>query len=241
MKAPAQFTFIQGLPLGHSRRSYELEQSQARSHAASVTHQRQKSRVKLKAGVRHHEVHEEHAIGRFEKMVIPFRALKQTTNKPLTDNERYRTDVTHTLRSTALAIQDSTDPSLQAAAIEQCFLMTPIQGHRTKQRVQKLKHTTTAITPTAFFEEPDPEAPRSFKLSINLEGFPGLRTDPFRCVPNSGDHRIGSTIDFYAQVLNPGNDTFCYIFNVTNVYASFLETIQDEYFFDAGLGLIRYL
>jgi hypothetical protein len=241
MKAPAQFTFIQGLPLGHSRRSYELEQSHARSHAAFVAHQRQKSKVKLRAGLRHHEVPEKHAIERLDKMVIPFRAMKQTANRSWTEDDCCGINVVSALRSTALAIQDSIDPSLQAAAVEHCFLIDPIEGRRTKQRVRKLNNSAALFASTASFQEPDHETPDPFKISINLEGFPGLRTDPFMCIPNSGDHRIGSTIDFYAQVLNPGNDTVCYIFNVTNVYASFLETIQDEYFFDAGLGLIQYL
>src|ERR1700677_3185781 len=37
-----QFTFVQALPLGRSKREQELEQAIARSHAAKVVHKRAK-------------------------------------------------------------------------------------------------------------------------------------------------------------------------------------------------------
>lgn len=40
--ARTQFTFVQALPLGRSRREHELEQAKARSHAAKISHRRSK-------------------------------------------------------------------------------------------------------------------------------------------------------------------------------------------------------
>lgn len=38
--ATTQFAFVQGLPLGRSKRELELEQAKARSHAAKISHRR---------------------------------------------------------------------------------------------------------------------------------------------------------------------------------------------------------
>jgi hypothetical protein len=79
------------------------------------------------------------------------------------------------------------------------------------------------------------------ELSLAHEGFPGLRTDPFSCIPTGGDGRVESAIDFISQVIGFGNDILCYVFDVTNVHHSFLATLRNDTFFDAGIGVVQLL
>jgi len=69
----------------------------------------------------------------------------------------------------------------------------------------------------------------------------GFRTDPFHCIPGSVDARVASTIDFYAQHLSPGNDAVCYVFDVTNIYAWFLDALSVGHFYDAGMSVVQGL
>lgn len=71
--------------------------------------------------------------------------------------------------------------------------------------------------------------------------FSGFRTDPFHCIPASVDSRVASTVDFYAQHLSPGNDAVCYIFDVLNIYAFFLDTLAVSHFYDAGMSVVQGL
>jgi hypothetical protein len=91
------------------------------------------------------------------------------------------------------------------------------------------------------FQQPFHKVSSQFMMSLGREGFPGLRTDPFFCIPQARDRQVESAIDFFSQFLNTGNDTVCYVFSVSNVYDSFLENLQDESFVDSGLALIQSL
>ncbi|KEF58087.1 uncharacterized protein A1O9_06010 [Exophiala aquamarina CBS 119918] len=83
-----------------------------------------------------------------------------------------------------------------------------------------------------------PFAPQSPSIS---DLFSGFRTDPFHCIPGSVDTRVASTIDFYAQHLSPGNDAVCYVFDVTNIYAWFLDALAVGHFYDAGMSVVQGL
>jgi hypothetical protein len=237
MKAPNQFTFIQGLPPGHSRRAYELQQSNARSHAALVTHQR----LKTKTGLKNRALPIKLPSKGHGQDILPFHTLILLPEPSSPEEESNEIFLVNQSLEEVSSSPDPISLPQRAASVEYYFLQEPIEGRHAKEEDGTLKYTTNTNLTTAFFQQSYLETPHPVKISLSHEGFSGLRTDPFLCIPGSRDNRIGSTIDFYSQVLNPGNDTVCYIFNVTNVYASFLETIQDEYFFDAGLGLIQFL
>jgi hypothetical protein len=235
--APDQFFFIQGLPFGRSRRDYELQQSEARSHAALIAHQRLRSKTSSKDD----GLSVKPPVPRLGQMNVPFHTLRQLPKPPSLGDESDEISVVKSSPTTVSSSQDSISPPLPADTVENYPIQEQADGRHAKPTKGRYKYTTNISLKTASFPQSYHKMSPPFKISLSHEGFQGLRTDPFFCIPSSRDHRVGSTLDFYSQVLNPGNDTVCYIFNVTNVYASFLETIQDEYFFDAGVGLIQFL
>lgn len=225
MKALTQTTFIQGFPSVQSRRAYELQHLKARSHVALVTHQRHRP----EAGSKDQGVSGKRVEARLSQTINPFHNVRLSPSALSTKHLFDEINPSNTYMSTAPPINDPIEPAEREAVFKYHFVQGPIEGWRARQDAQKLDCSSDGGVPKVSFENSNFEMPYSLRISLSHEGFPDLRTYPLMCIPNSGDHRIGSTIDFYAQVLNLGNDTVCYIFNVANVYASFLDIIQDEY------------
>ncbi|KAJ9616911.1 hypothetical protein H2200_000631 [Cladophialophora chaetospira] len=224
MMLPNQPIFIQGTSSGRSRNHL---QSNARSHAARVGHLRLKASTKSKddaSSVRQ-------ARSAPGQAIVPIRTQK--VQHPPWRTKPYK----------LAPIQDPfTTPPRHPDVVPHYSHQAHADGDYPREEEQ-LEHTTESITSVAQTSPPVSyrTAPLLFNVSLAHEGFPGLRTDPFLCLPETRDSRIWSAIDFYTQIICAGNDTIFYVFDVLNVYASFLETLQDNVFFDVGVGRLLFI
>lgn len=235
MTPPTRVTFIKYQPSDRSSRDRESQRSKARSHAAQIGHQR----LRLKSSFRQHGSSEIGVAQRPGQTLIPFRLRRLPILTPSSP------DASHTVSNdsspdTVSCVEDLLSPSQLPEAI---YYDSDQQQYHHNCRPQddageEQTHTSVVATlpSRSHHRERFP-----FKISILNEGFTGLRTDPFSCIPGAKTSHALSAIDFYTQIISPANDTVCYIFNVSNVYASFLESLQDETFVDAGYGVVQFL
>lgn len=213
-----QIIFIQDSLSGCSR---GLRPSNARSHAARVGHLRVKSRHKSKDSA------------------SPVGRPTEEPGQAVTSIRRLTVEHPPRLPETSI-IAATQHPLVHPNAINHCCLQGEAGGDHPQEKTG-LQNMTNVSPTQSSLQQSYRTTSFETEVSLDYEGFPGLRTDPFFSIPKARDSRIWSAIDFYIQVICTGNDTICYVFDVSNVYASFLETLQDEVFFDVGVGLALFL
>lgn len=236
MTPPTRVTFVKYRPLDRSHRDRESHRSKARSHAAQIGHQRLRS----KPSFGQHTPAETGVGQRPGQELIPFRLHRLPILPPSSSDVSNNTS-NHSSPDTFPCAQDLPSPSeLPEAIYSHTDQKQSYHDSRPEDdaRVEQT-HTTSVVTTPSFRSDDREKSP--FRISILNDGFPGLRTDPFSCIPGAKTREARSAIDFYTQIISPANDTVCYIFNVSNVYASFLESLQDETFVDAGYGVVQSL
>lgn len=233
MSPHTKVTFIKYLPSGSSKRDREAEKSKVRFHAAQIGHQKIRSKQTfVRIGP------SERALSRGPgKTLVPFRLYSRPIPRPSSDSaieasHNSTTDEPSGIDGLRLLAQP-----LKAINI----YWAPEQNYKDHHPRDDLDAEQIHGTGLVSTQLPSQHRGSPLRISIVHEGFSGLRTDPFSCIPGMESYQARSTVDFYTQVISPGNDTVCYIFNVSNVYASFLESLQDECFVDAGYGVIQFL
>jgi hypothetical protein len=237
MTIPNRFAFIQSLPSGGSRRDQELQQSSVRSHAAIVAHQRLRSRQPPRGGA---------AASRPKtrtrgKAVLPYHASGLPVPPP-SPNDLHSEALTLSRTPWVGSINSPLSPPDSPEDVDYSSYPESTGGSQSDQEVENVAYNiNSSYLRKSWRETSGTFSQPPFNTSLNYKPSPGLRTDPFFCIPSSADARIGLTLDFYSQVLSPSSDAVCYVFNVSNIYASFLEILQDEYFLDAGLSVIQLL
>jgi hypothetical protein len=241
MTPPDKFVFVQ-VQAGESQRAKGLRLSSARSHAALITHQRIRSKShrspRLNADT---QASPNGGVpGVTVQPTLPFRVPRLNSPPPSPEEENplygyapapgtrildsypitppespdsgsYCDGLGLTIQSRE--IDDQEDP--EYAIDDQCFELSALDHNQ--------RWSLPAQTPPV----------------LNI--FSGIRTDPFHCIPGTVDTRVASTVDFYAQHLSPGNDVVCYVFDVLNIYAWFLDTLSVKHFFDAGMSVVQKL
>ena len=234
MSPHTKVTFIKYLPSGAPKHDREAEKTKVRFHAAQIGHQRIRSKPTfVRIGP------SERALSRGTgKTLVPFRLHSRWLSRSSPDLLNEPSENLSTIGSSGIDGPSHLSQPLKAINI----YWAPEQKHRSCHRhrepdVDQIRGKSLMQTqPPSDYREKSP-----FRISIFQEGFSGLRTDPFSCIPGMESYQARSTIDFYQQVISTGNDTVCYLFDVSNVYASFLESLQYESFVDAGYSVIQFL
>lgn len=227
MTPPDKFVFINRSGSGPSKRDAELQISKVRAHAATVSHQRSKENSQ-----RAKQKQETAPTGGWQTDLnkgvasVPYRN-SQLPTPPLSPDEE---DI--------YGAYDSSSPGAKTA-----WFITPEDSPETPADCDSIQDpgevAPYSTRPSAIFPSADANTRYMHTFSLNLEAFRGLRSDPFLCIPSAADQRVATTIDFYCQDLMPRYDLVCDVFNVTNLYAFFLDCIADQYFYHAGLAALQ--
>lgn len=251
MLPPEKFIFVNSLGSGHTKRAHELQRSTIRSHAAATAHERAKERrglaVDREKGQRNVTEHEKKPADTRSRLPTP----------PLSpDDEECEVYFESSYGQIAEPLCHDTNTLYSPPESPQHFADDiPLESDEAREDSGLNSNTGALVpnkTPSYTFHETKGGAPITiqwdrtaktspFNISLDLEGFRGLRTDPFFCIPATSDMRVATTIDYYCQDLTPRYDLVCDVFDVTNIYAFFLEVIQNEYFYHAGMAALQAL
>lgn len=241
MTLPDKFVFVQ-VKAGESAHDKGLRISSVRSHAALITHQ--KIRAKGQRSPRSNADTPASLDG-----AVAGAKAQPTLAFPV-----------HTLSSPPPSPEEEEDPHGYVPALEPRLLdnypISPPESPDSSSYCDGLELTISNHdigeqeepmykVDTQYIKQATPKhgrgRPFAAQSPSTSDFFSGFRTDPFHCIPGSVDTRVASTIDFYSQHLSPGNDAVCYVFDVTNIYAWFLDTLSVEHFYDAGMSVVQGL
>ncbi|KAK5047893.1 hypothetical protein LTR84_006081 [Exophiala bonariae] len=248
MSPPVQFSFVPSYQAGESSRDKGLRLSTVRSHASLITHQRirSKSHRSPRSNAENPASAEVGKAGATVQPTLPIRVTRLSSpplspedqENPGTAQEQLPIEKWRSLNNNCeypLSPPESPDPEnyndggeLAVVTCDTNKQEEPtylIGNHYMQSDVLDHNHRI-------------PFQAQTLSISDFLSGF---RTDPFHCIPASVDSRVASTVDFYTQHLSPGNDAVCYIFDVLNIYAFFLDTLSVSHFYDAGMSVIQGL
>lgn len=241
MTPPDKFIFVQ-VQAGESPRARGLRLSSARSHTALITHQRIRSK-----GYRPSRSNADTPAssdggvpGVKAQPALPYRVPRLNSPPPSPEEDELlygypQAPGTRSLNTYPITPPESPDSgdccegqglALTSHAIDE-------------QEEPDYVGDNQCVELTAFNH--NQRGPFQTQSPPILNIFSGIRTDPFHCIPATVDTRVASTIDFYAQNLSPGNDAACYVFDVLNIYAWFLDTLSVEHFYDAGMSVVQKL
>lgn len=248
MSPPVQFSFVPSYQAGESSRDKGLRLSTVRSHASLITHQRIRSKthrsprlnaekpasievgeagatvqptlpvriIRLSSPPLSPEDQGEPGTVQKQSPAVNLRSLNNNCEYPLSPPESPESGDQYDGAELAVITRGADEQEKPAYLIDNHYVQSDVLDHN-----HKIPFQAQAVSISDFFS--------------------GFRTDPFHCIPASVDSRVASTVDFYAQHLSPGNDAACYIFDVLNIYAFFLDTLSVSHFYDAGMSVVQGL